>query len=252
MSIQLNGSTQYLSNGSAVVSSYPFTLAAIVRSHSSTASQEIVVLSSSVSNNDWYSIILSGNVAGDPASIQAHDGTFELTSTITGYTVNQWHLVVGVFSSATSRSVTIDAGGKATGTTNIAAAVNQTAIGVLNRPSITAYFDGDVAHAGIWNVALSDDEVSQLVVKSTNPRVFRDFRTVRPGSLAAFWQLARTGSVYDLIGGFDLTQNNSPTTSEHPPIIRHLMGSVLPASGSAFQPAWATSATQVAGVAGCA
>jgi hypothetical protein len=75
------------------------------------------------------------------------------------------------------------------------------------------YFDGLVAEAAIWNVALTAADVAMLN-KGYSPMM------VRPSALLAYWPLmGRYPTELDLFGGFPLTLTNSPAQAAHPRII---------------------------------
>ena len=85
-----------------------------------------------------------------------------------GISYASWHSIIGVFNSATNRTIYYDA---ATGATD---AVNKAFIGTPNRVTIGAqthawvasYFDGAIAYSAIWDVALTSSERSSLAAGS--------------------------------------------------------------------------------------
>ncbi|KKK59939.1 hypothetical protein LCGC14_3029330, partial [marine sediment metagenome] len=76
-----------------------------------------------------------------------------------------------------------------------------------------SYMDESIAEVAIWNVALSNAEVA-LLAKGFSPLL------IKPESLVSYWPLVRDDD-NDWIGGFDLTAFNTPTVSDHPPVIMH-------------------------------
>jgi hypothetical protein len=126
--------------------------------------------------------------------------------------LNTWHHACGVFAGQTSRSVYLDAAGKQTGTVDVPLSdYNVTNIGVLGSGAILGnYWDGDLAHAAIWNVALTDAEVASLAI-GFSPLF------VRPQNLLAYWPLLRSDN--DIVGGYHMTAFNGPTWIDQPPII---------------------------------
>jgi hypothetical protein len=68
-------------------------------------------------------------------------------------------------------------------------------------------FNGLLAEAAIWNVALTDDEVRSL------SRGFKPFR-VRPQNLQFYAPIVR--NLHDIRGGLTLTNSNNATVADHP------------------------------------
>jgi hypothetical protein len=69
------------------------------------------------------------------------------------------------------------------------------------------YFSGDIAEVGVWNVALTADEIASLADGFTCDRV-------RPQSLVFYAPLIR--DLADLAGGRAITNNNTATVANHP------------------------------------
>ncbi len=70
-----------------------------------------------------------------------------------------------------------------------------------------AYFDGDIAEVGIWNVALTAAEIASLADGFTCDRV-------RPQSLVFYAPLIR--DLHDIARGLAITNNNTATVANHP------------------------------------
>lgn len=107
-------------------------------------------------------------------------------------------------------------GGGEAGTTNISINPAKATKFYIGQDHSGKYWDGAIAEAAAYSVALSASEISALAA-GFSPLL------VRPESLIGYWPLggalaSDTGDI-DLINGKDLTANNSPTTEKHPPII---------------------------------
>lgn len=116
----------------------------------------------------------------------------------------QWSHVACVVTSATDRALFADGGSKVTDTVSRApAGIDDFYLGVLGQPTPSGYTTGKLAHACIWNVALSDGEVASLAA-GTHPF------DIQPNNLVMY--LPMTGSsLVDEVGGLTFTNFNGST-----------------------------------------
>jgi hypothetical protein len=124
----------------------------------------------------------------------------------------QWNHHCGLFTSATSRSIFFNGVNENTGTINIGsqnAATNVTIGARFQNSAVGAYFEGDLADVGIWNVALTADEIASLAKGVA-------CNLVRPQSLVFYAPLVR--DLIDVRGGRTITNNNGATVVNHPRI----------------------------------
>jgi hypothetical protein len=143
-----------------------------------------------------------------------------------------------VFASTTDRRIYLNGANKGTNATNIAAPiVTNTAIGAYKYTTIYYDdFDGYLAEAAMWIVALTDDDAVVLAA-GYSPLL------VRPEALAAYWPIiGRTNPEIDLVGGIGLTVTGA-TVADHPrvlypsnQILRVKGASAAPATGKAYWP----------------
>lgn len=82
--------------------------------------------------------------------------------------------------------------------------------GFLYSGSSAQSFNGTIAEAGIWNVALTDAEIASLAAGFTPGQV-------RPQSLTFYAPLLR--DLIDVRGGRTITNINSATVATHPRVI---------------------------------
>jgi hypothetical protein len=209
MAYDFNGTSQWLSALSAPVTAMPLTLACWFNSDSTTTNQRLIGLYNDGST--YFDLGIRGADAGDPVAIVANQsGTVQITSTTTGFSANTWHHACGVFTSSTSRTVYIDGGSSATGTTDITpAGIDELSIARFwpSSPSVFQYLDGRLAEVGIWNAALTAAEVASLAKGMTCDKV-------RPQSLVAYFPLVR--NLVELKAGLTITNNNTATVANHP------------------------------------
>ena len=122
-----------------------------------------------------------------------------------------WSHGAAVFTSNTERSVFLNGGNNATNTTNNAPTnANITRIGIgaqFFNNTTASRTDGKLAEVGIWNAALTADEVASLADGMTCDKV-------RPQSLVFYAPLVR--NLQDVKGGLTITNNNAATVAAHP------------------------------------
>lgn len=121
-----------------------------------------------------------------------------------------WFHFCGVFVGDSERYSYVNGGNKASNTTNNGSdqsLYDTLTVGGRNL-SGAEYFNGELAEVGIWNVALSDAEISSLGKGFACPHV-------RPGSLINHIPMVRGSQ--DVVG--DLTETGTAGVASHPPII---------------------------------
>lgn len=182
--------------GTLGLSGYPLTMAAWVNvtTISPGATQVVGGLTITPNANDYrnhiyMSIINSSGLVGAD-SANASQATATSSSAVS---TNTWTHCAAVFASATSRAAYKDGGNKGTNATNITwpASLARFGIGHDDGSTIGRNLQGRVAEFGVWDVALTDDEVAQLG-RGMPPSV------VRPENLIAYLPLIR--DVYDASG----------------------------------------------------
>lgn len=211
-----DASSQYLSNTSAVATAAPVSMACWFQTDATALgnAQRMMVLTD-IDAIQYFSLHIRANAVG--LSAQAYDGTSGAASNTGTINANTWHHACGVFTSTTSRFVYLDAANKLENTTTVSpSGISDTLLATIIRsdvPTGNGFVSGLLAEAAMWNVALSDAEVSVLAT-GVSPLF------VRPASLIAYWPLiGRLSPEIDRVGGFDMTLNASPTTAAHPRVI---------------------------------
>jgi hypothetical protein len=217
MARDFNGSTQYLSRTDALLNTHPLTISAWFNCDNDALVQTIFGIGSSSSVTPLILLEALGDTGGDPIRLLVRDdsGNLQNAQTSTGYSLTTWHHACGVWAAADDTRAFIDGGSKGTDTapTLGTLTVNRTAIAVWDTTGLNNYFNGRIAEVGLWNVALTDDEVAVLAA-GYSPLL------VRPQSLVAYWPIAsRQSPEIDLIGGYNMTLTNSPTIANHPSVL---------------------------------
>jgi hypothetical protein len=111
-----------------------------------------------------------------------------------------------------STTANVYANGTSVATATVASIPAQTGmdrlgVGALVRGNVGGFYNGQAAEVGIWNAALTADEVASLAKGMTCDKV-------RPQSLVFYAPLIR--DLQDVRGGLTITNNNTATVANHP------------------------------------
>jgi hypothetical protein len=214
MGIQLDGSSQYATLGSALLGTLPYTVSIWGKAATGNPSGTYAAFGiySTTTNDLRASIWRDG--AGDVISTWARvGGTNGLATTTTSYSANTWHHVFSRFVSNVSRFVRLDGGGLGPNTTPVTPlGLDQTAIGAQVVSSPALYFDGILGEIGVWNRDFTQEEYEALR-SGASPLFF-------PQNLIAYWPLIDDWS--DWSGnGRTMSPTNSPSfIADHPPVFQ--------------------------------
>lgn len=207
-------SSQNLAVGSAAIANPPLTIAAWFWPNSliSGSAYTICCVGDSAVTNKYYRL---GVYQNKVISQQTNGGASQYSQTSGTITDQDWQHGAAVMASTTSRIAYLNATAATENTTSVTAlTLNQTCIGT--RPGTGAeYFNGRVAHAAMWSVALSAPEIAALYAGG----IGADPRSVRPDALVAYWPLLDNDGDRDWWGSTHLSATNSPTYAQHPPLL---------------------------------
>ena len=200
----LAGSLQYLSTTAAPASGTPMTMACWMRP----TNFGTVAMACGVRDGTNRNQIGTSSAGGNPVNISQVGATATVSATAGAMTSGEWAHVAGVFTSATSRRAFYNGTGGTTVTTNAGsqAAFDAVSIGARWSTTLGLYLSGDVAECGIWDVALSVDEIASLA------KGFACYK-IRPQSLVFYAPLVR--NLIDVKGGLTITNNNTATVAAH-------------------------------------
>jgi len=209
-----DASSQYLSRGTFASVTTPFTVSCWIYIDTYLATrQRIIWLEDDDAGLKFYlvDVMGSGEPPGNALLCNHFDGSHAAANTTTSISLNTWHHVCAVFANTSSRTIFLDAGGATTN--NVLQNVITCDILEVGRGLSEAYVSGRIAEVAIHNAALTVAEVTALA-KGYSPLF------VHPQSLVSYWPIiGRTSPEIDLVGGYDLTLVNAPTTAAHPRII---------------------------------
>lgn len=162
-----------------------------------------------------YSLQAVGAVAGDPVRATTQNFlTVANADTSSGFSAGSWQHAAAVFGSSTDRRAFLNGGSKGTNATSVTdpSGLDSVAVGAFAGAHTFPMF-GLIAHAAIWNIALSDAEVAALAA-GAHPMM------VRPEALVAYWPMFdEHASQIDWVGGVTLTVAGNPTKAASDPRI---------------------------------
>lgn len=231
MARDFDGSTHYAEFNAAILTAMPITMACWFRPDIVTALETLMSISRNNNTTQFWAIYFAGATAGDPIRAAANQSGTQVNAVSTAGAngvASVWYHAAGVFASSTDKRAFFNGGNRGNNTTanTPANTVNKTNIATyysaLN--TRTSFFNGRIAEAGIWNVALDDDEIAALGA-GLCPLL------MRPQSLIGYWPLIGYASPEDdwhprsvnatdramTLTGPPTQANHSPTTLWFPP-----------------------------------
>lgn len=172
----------------------------------------VIGVSGSLFNNNRLEIkVTTGNVVA--ATRGASGGSSEAQASA-ALSAGVWNAVTAVFAASNDRRCFVNGANKGTNTGAPTAPTGQnlTRIGAGGDGSVD--YAGLSAHAAIWNVALTDEEVEMLGAHRVSPL------SVRPASLKAYWRhLGRDSPEIDVVGGNNFTVSGATVSADDPPVL---------------------------------
>lgn len=195
----------YIRRLSTPITATPFSMSAWLFFESATANNACFILDGSSVNSAG--LAAEGNVSGDPitAYMDGPEGTSAsaYARSSSGYSLNVWTHVCGVFSSSTLREIYVNGSNLGSATTTRTPTFDRINIGNY-RGSFNA-LNGRIAQAAIYNKALSSGEINALA-KGFSARL------VAPQNLKVFAPLTRgfsdyMGDSFSQVGTVSVTQN---------------------------------------------
>lgn len=205
--------SNFLRYNAAILTATPMTMAAWINP-ASLGSTRIIMggFNSGGADTNRFSLVQSNTNAITATSRQASTGS---VATATGtISVGTWTHACAVFASSTSRAAYFNGGGKGTNATaSTPASINRTSIGVIDSSTQTNSYDGSIAEAALWNIALSDTDVASLAAGASP-------LTIHPEALVGYWPLIGVNSPENNILSNTSVMSVQGTLSQaaHPPI----------------------------------
>ena len=215
MSYDFNGTNRWLSSGSSPISDLPLTLCCWAKTSSAAFGGLISIGSETgASSGHCYRLAITGTGRITVFSADGITNAADVATSTTTYSNGSWFHAAAVFSADDVRTVYLDAGGSATNTNSNDVLIDANTHIRIGRRHLatgnnTGYFTGQIAEVGIWNAALTAEEIASLAKGMTCDKI-------RPQSLVFYAPLVR--DLIDQKGGLTITNNNSATVADHPRI----------------------------------
>ncbi len=212
-----DAASEFLRVETAVITATPYTMHCWFNTDNITTDQWVMWLGDKGEIDEMTGILTRGATGGDPVSAFSFSNAAQTSEALStsGYSANTWHAATAVFSADNHRKIYLDGVGSAVDTTAVTILLpDRTQISGGGDFTPGAYFSGQLAEAGIWNVALTDKEVA-ILAQGYSPR----YLTGRLPNLVLY------KSLRDLVNvptpghiSPDMTASGT-TISNHPPNI---------------------------------
>ena len=197
-SLSFNGETNYVDVDREIISKYPFTLSAWIKTNGfSDEDEDMVIVSlANPSKKDQYFGIFIGEDENGKACIRARKGPEKTVNGTVVLTDGEWHQIVGVYSSKNNRKLYVDGELEASDNRKVdfPKDVDLLTMGRWGDQTPMSYFNGNIDEVQIWNKALSAEEISEYY--STAP-------SGEENNLKAYYKLneGEGNSIVDEISG---------------------------------------------------
>lgn len=170
-----------------------------------------------VSDNHYR--LMAANLTIAYVSERAGVSSYESTTNITRAT-NTWFHVCGVFRGNTYRRIYVDGVPATSNTTSVTpTSIDEVWLGRIQTSSGNYYAGTDVAEVAIWNVELSDAEISQLAAGGQFARRPHPSK-IRPDKLVWLPDLSIPGAAVPGVGGVTGISNSPALLTALPPAFR--------------------------------
>lgn len=201
---------QFVSVASAPITAAPLTMTCWFQTTDDNSNQGLLFLGDQGSDNDHWGLYAT---SAAHISFRATDTSSYSALTLNDLTADTWHFAAGVEISTSSRRAYLDTtyDAETTSCTPTPGNIDTFAIGAWRRSTDGLFLSGRVAEVGLWDVALTEQELAVLAA-GYSPLC------VRPGNLVLYCPLTRDDDE-DLVGGLSLGATNSPTIASHSPVI---------------------------------
>lgn len=212
--IELDGGSEYVEEDSGLVTEYPVTLTAWVKT-TMTGVGNIVTIANSADNDQWFSLRVE---SGKAYAEQRNVGHPEAIST-TDINDGEWHHVAAVYTGNTNRIIYVDGVNEDTDGSSVSfpTSLNRWSIGRIGDSSPGQVLTGSVDDVRIYNRDLSDSEISALY--NVGASRIRFSMGAPTNGLMAEWTF--NGSLFGTVATDTSGQDKNATTT----------GSVLPTLG---------------------
>lgn len=207
-------SSQYVQTSAFPNPTAPLTIACWIRPTTTSGFQRAMTWSASGTVQVAASVLLNYPSAGNVSS-QVYGGMGNILPTASGtFSTGAWHHVACVTESLKARCYLNGSAGS-DGTWAVAASWTSTTYLSFGRAdTVTSqYYDGRIADAAVWSVALTAAEVAAMASG------LRTANQIRPDAIIAYWSFGGYYGETDddrSTGAYDVAPTNSPTWADSP------------------------------------
>lgn len=182
MAYSFAAGTQYLRTTPQTLFTYPFTMNLWFRITSLGTQKNLVMMENSI-NGERFAFFVS---TANNLIFAAVDVNGPIQNSISSVTANTWNMATAVCSSSTSRTIYLNNANATVSTTNrVPTLPTRIMMGAQwNGSVVTPNMLGDIAEVGIWNQALSTQDIASLY-RGTKPSY------VKPQNLKNYYPLIR-------------------------------------------------------------
>lgn len=227
MAIDFNGSSQYLSASSTLLTNEPIDMVIYAYPDSVASIMVPQNIGNSGATNGYYTQTLRGDYGGDPAAASKTNdaGAGNEADSSSAMSVSTWSVMGGSWISNTSRASYLNGGSKGTNTTSVTDPTpDYISIGVLRTSALNYYWNGRLAEAYVLDANMSDAQ------HEARGKGYSALWDVPVKNVRSWYPLLRTTDLQNrMAGGYpDLTATGSPTDVAHPEkVIYPRLGGVM-------------------------
>jgi hypothetical protein len=192
VSTLFNGRDQYAYYDGKVISSYPFTIAAWIKTSSTDAQSPVGIYDATNDSRLWRIRIADGL-----PSIDASNPTLHSAASKNRIDDGLWHFVAAVFASSQRRELFVDGISQAVSTQSVNFSTNGATfvVGRTGGPKPSEYFRGKVNEVSVWSAALTTAAMRDLYNRG-KPAVLTSNlgNYTHAANLASWWKMGDSGS----------------------------------------------------------
>jgi hypothetical protein len=161
--MSFNGSNQYINIAQPIITTYPFTISAWIKPDRVTGTQGIVFKGRSTAGNRYFGI----NLDNATFQITARNTTARTANGTIAAQAGQRYHVVGIFASATNRTIYVNGiqGGTSTNSVTLDTTAPQHRTIGKYAGTATNYFSGSIDEVRIYNKVLTSGDIQNLYIK---------------------------------------------------------------------------------------
>ena len=165
-SLNFDGENDYVDVDRKIISKYPFSIAAWIKTDGFRDNEEdmvIISLADHTKDNETLGLFIGADEGGK-ACIRARKGSDKTVNGTSVLTDGKWHQLVGVYSSKNIRKLYVDGALEASDgrKSDFPKNIDLLTFGRWGDKSPNSYFKGNIDEVQVWNKTLSQEEITYL------------------------------------------------------------------------------------------